>query len=454
MDEKENTRELVVVDVKHYKKVKKALHDSEVRYQQLFENVPIGIYRTTIDGRIVDANMALIRMLGYESFAELSSRNLEKEYAKTGSSRSDFVKRMQKELEIKGLETIWLKKDGSPVQVRENTKLTKTPAGEILFEGTVEDITASKQIEAAQRIRTQQLEMLNHIICSGNLAESMTDLLGKILDYMIEPLAFDTAGIYMYNPETKKVNLMARRGAPSKFYLIDKYMAIDSMPFSQVLGRGQPVYVEHLRDALPDLAKKWNWQMACCIPLVSKGIVVGAMNIASRRRAVFSPDEKNILELIGKEVGTLISKLQTETALHKSEKFHRTLIDTSPDIITVVDLKGNLVMINKRFLQIGGYFYDEVIGHNVLEFVEGLELNFLLAGIKKFIKKPKLGQMEFPIKKKDGTFFPMEIAISLLTDELGKPSGIMVVGRDISERKRHEEQLRFLSSITENTSKR
>ena len=145
----------------------------------------------------------------------------------------------------------------------------------------------------------------------------MTDLLGNILDYMIEPLAFDTAGIYMYDPETKKVNLMARRGAPSQFYLIDKYMAIDSMPFSQVLGRGQPVYVEHLRGALPDLEKKWKWQMACCIPLVSKGIVVGAMNMASRRRSIFSSNEKNILELIGKEIRTSICSCNRNSAAQK-----------------------------------------------------------------------------------------------------------------------------------------
>ena len=70
---------------------------------------------------------------------------------KPGDSRSDFIMRMKNELEIKGLETIWSKKDGSPVQVRENAKLTKTQDREILFEGTVEDITASKQIEEAQR---------------------------------------------------------------------------------------------------------------------------------------------------------------------------------------------------------------------------------------------------------------------------------------------------------------
>ena len=87
MDEKDNTSELVVVDVRRYKRVKKALAESEERYRQLFENVPIGIYRTTPDGRIVDSNPALVAMLGYDSFAELALRNLEQDFSDATYSR-------------------------------------------------------------------------------------------------------------------------------------------------------------------------------------------------------------------------------------------------------------------------------------------------------------------------------------------------------------------------------
>ena len=143
LDEHESTRELVVVDVKRYKKVKKALAESEERYRQLFENIPIGIYRTTPDGRIVDANPALVKMLGYDSFADLATQNLEKEYSNTGSRRADFIKLLEREGEIRGLEAVWKRKDGSAIQVRENAKLTRGDDGQVFFEGTVEDITSS-----------------------------------------------------------------------------------------------------------------------------------------------------------------------------------------------------------------------------------------------------------------------------------------------------------------------
>ena len=114
VDEKESTRELVVVDVKRYKKVKKALEASEERYRQLFENVPIGIYRTTPDGRIVDSNPALVSHAGLRFLRRTVDPQPGKRILPdAGYPRADFIKRLERDGEIKGLESIWKRKDGS-----------------------------------------------------------------------------------------------------------------------------------------------------------------------------------------------------------------------------------------------------------------------------------------------------------------------------------------------------
>jgi PAS domain S-box-containing protein len=452
MDEKENTRELVVVDVKRYKRVKKALAESEERYRQLFENVPIGIYRTTPDGQIVDSNPALVKMLGYESFAELSKRNLEKEYSNAGSKRSDFIRLLKRDGEVKGLEAIWTRRDGSHIFVRENAKLVRDESGKVFFEGTVEDITQGKLAEEAQRVRTQQIEILNCIISKGNTAGSLADMLEVILDCVTVPLAFDTAAIFIYDPEAKKMNLRALRGGKKKPYLDKNYMAVDNLPFSKVL-HGQPVFVDHALKTLPDLAKQWGWRMASSVPLVSKGRVVGALNAASCQRDAFTPNEKNILELIGKEAGTLVSKFQTEIALRESEKYYRTLIDTSPDIIVVMDLQMRMITVNQRFLKVGGYFYDEVIGSCTYDFVAGLDRALLAKRTAKFIRNRRVSGSEYIFKKKDGQTVPLDVSAGFLLDDAGRPNGIIAIGRDISERMEaeakllaYQEQLRALTS--------
>ena len=95
-----------------------------------------------------------------------------------------------------------------------------------------------------------------------------------------------------------------------------------------------------------------------------------------------------------------------------------------------------------------------MIGHSAFDFVSGIETAFLLGELKTSdsSKTKKLSGSEYLIKKKDGHDFPLEMAISLLNNDKGRPKGIIAIGRDISKRKQAEEQLRFLGSITENTS--
>jgi two-component system cell cycle sensor histidine kinase/response regulator CckA len=128
------------------------LRDSEERYRSLFEQAPIGIYRTTPDGRVLLANPALVRMLGYPSLEKLQRRNLEEEGFQPGQLRRRFKEMLEEHGEIRGFEGFWTRKDGAPIQVQENARAIRDDDGVIMYyEGTVEDITARKQAERGQR---------------------------------------------------------------------------------------------------------------------------------------------------------------------------------------------------------------------------------------------------------------------------------------------------------------
>jgi PAS domain-containing protein len=66
-------------EITERKQTEEALAESEERFRTLVENATVGIYRTTPDGRIIMANPAIVKMLGYNSFQELASRNLEEQ---------------------------------------------------------------------------------------------------------------------------------------------------------------------------------------------------------------------------------------------------------------------------------------------------------------------------------------------------------------------------------------
>ena len=99
------------------KRIEEALRANERRARDLFASLPIGIYRTTPDGRILLANPALLRMLGFDSFAEAAGQNLE-EHSHSLYPRRLFKERLERDGEIRGLEAVWRRRDGTTVCAR------------------------------------------------------------------------------------------------------------------------------------------------------------------------------------------------------------------------------------------------------------------------------------------------------------------------------------------------
>ncbi|MGE5445220.1 MAG: PAS domain S-box protein [Ignavibacteriales bacterium] len=148
-------------DITKRKRAEEELRESEENYRNLFENVPIGAYRTTPDGRILMANPTLIRMLGYTSFNELASRNLEKEGFDASYPRDQFKDLLEQKGEVRGLEYTWISRDDTKIFVRENTRAVRGQDGTVLYyEGTVEDISKRKLAEEQLKNSHEQLRTL------------------------------------------------------------------------------------------------------------------------------------------------------------------------------------------------------------------------------------------------------------------------------------------------------
>lgn len=152
----------VLRDVTDRSYAETALREREEHFRRLFEDSPIGIYRTTPDGQFLLANPALIRMTGCASFEELSKLSIEKDIAMPGYDRAAFQRRIDQEGEVRGLDLNWRRRDGTIVHVRENARAVRRGNGTVIYyEGTLEDITDQKRFEAALR---RQEELLRNVI--------------------------------------------------------------------------------------------------------------------------------------------------------------------------------------------------------------------------------------------------------------------------------------------------
>jgi two-component system, sensor histidine kinase and response regulator len=149
------------------------LESSERRYRQLVHRSLAGIYRTTLEGRILEVNEALCRILGYRSAAALEQLGASV-LSEDPAEYEALVRRLISEKAVTNLERRLRKQDGSTVWVLENATLIDGPEGQVM-EGTVIDITDRKQAEAkllqakeiaeeASRAKSEFLANMSHEI--------------------------------------------------------------------------------------------------------------------------------------------------------------------------------------------------------------------------------------------------------------------------------------------------
>lgn len=131
-----------------HKRAVDALRASEERYRQLFERNLAGVFRSTIDGKLLDCNEAFVRIFGYESRDEICARNTRELYP-NARVRTEFIAEVRKTGTVVNFELCCRRKDGSPIWVLENVSLIERPGGSPwLLEGTLIDITDRKRAEA------------------------------------------------------------------------------------------------------------------------------------------------------------------------------------------------------------------------------------------------------------------------------------------------------------------
>ena len=133
---------------------------------------------------------------------------------------------------------------------------------------------------------------------------------------------------------------------------------------------------------------------------------------------------------------------QTEEALRQSEERYRTILENIEDIYYEVDLTGNTLFLNKPALATTGYKQSEIVGTSFLEFMDHENTK---KTIRSFMEVYRTGipakGVELEIIRKDTTRRTVELSISLIRNNEGKPAGFRGIGHDITERKRVEETI-------------
>ena len=133
-------------------RTEEALHESEERYRSLIERAYYGIYRSSAEGRFLEVNAAMVKILGYESAEELMRVDIASLYANPADREKLVAAARLGEQIPESLELRWVTRDRRPITVRSTTQARYGPDGNFeYFEGIVEDITDRRRQEEMLR---------------------------------------------------------------------------------------------------------------------------------------------------------------------------------------------------------------------------------------------------------------------------------------------------------------
>ncbi|MFQ6109658.1 MAG: PAS domain S-box protein, partial [Candidatus Aminicenantales bacterium] len=374
---------------------------SEEQYRSFVENSVIGFYRAAPDGRLFMVNPSLVKMLGFSSFEELEKWNSEKKWMAGRFSRPAFREKIAQNGQIAGLETAWLKPDGTDIYVRENVRVIRDAKNKILYyEGTVEDITERRRQE--QRLQEAEKKF-------RDLTEKSLVGVYLIQDYVFKYVNPRLAEIFGYTVD----ELIGKMG-----------------PKELTFPEDWPIVEENFRRRLEGEAASINYEFR---------------GMRKDKSLIFVEVYGSRTDYMGKPavIGTLMDiteRKRMEEYLRESEERYRTVFEGAAEGILVGDVATKeLRYANPAICQMLGYTQDELTQMTVFDIHPKDSVEHVIEEFEAQARGEKILAPNIPCLRKDGTIFYADIRTTSII--IGEKKYNVGFFSNVTERKEREERL-------------
>jgi PAS domain S-box-containing protein len=396
-------------DITERKRAEEALRESEERYRTILENIEDGYYEVDLPGNFTFFNDSLCRMLGYSKDEMIGMGN--QQYTDQENRKKLF--QAFNEVYRKGEPTKrfdWevIRKDGTKVFGEVSVSLIKDSKGQPTgFRGIARDITERKRAEDELQIQKQSFQTLSEGAPFGMIMIDQEGHFKYINPKFIELFGYNLKDV----PSGKE---WFRKAYPDPTY---RHHVIST-------------WIKDLESYKPGEKRSRTFAVTCKDGM-EKIINFIPVQLETGENLMTCED--------------ITESKRTEEALRKSQHLLESTYISLRDAVFIIDAKTvEIIECNPAASEIFGYTRNELLDR-ATTFLHVTE-----ASLEEFRKnlyaavetKGFLSQLEFKMKRKDGTVFPTENAVVPLKDEQDKLMGWVSVVRDITDRKRAEEALR------------
>lgn len=368
------------------------------RLLKLFFDLPfVGMSMTSpVTKRWIHVNDHLCNMLGYtrEEMMDLTWAQLTHPDDLTADV-VEFERVLKGEIDGYQMDKRFLNKDGTIIDTTLNVKAVRYQDGNVeWFVATIQDMTARKRAEAAQR--------------------TLNDRISSMLESMLEGfVALDTDWRYLY--VNRQAASMLGRDQKSLIgkHIWEEFPEGVGQPFAQAYQR---VMAQQTPEQIEEYFAPWNRWYENRIYPTPEGISIYFQDITERKLM--------------------------EATLRDSEARFRAIIETGPECVKMVGPDGRLKFMNQAGLDmIEADSLEQMQGHSVLEIITP-DHQKAFQRLTNRVLHGERGKLEFEIVGLKGTRRFLETHAVALRASEGEPYSLLGITRDITERKIMEDQLR------------
>jgi diguanylate cyclase (GGDEF)-like protein/PAS domain S-box-containing protein len=331
----------------------------EAYYQRLFENAPIGIYRSTPEGNFIDANKALLSLLGYEDFRSLSTINIAELFVNP-QARDEEQARLDRDGKVTSFEFQLRRKDGSIISVRDTASAVKNDCGEVIFyDGVLEDVTERVQAKAAlleshsrieaeqaQRQLAENLREIANLISSSLEFEKVTQRIFRNLKRLIP---FDSASLIL--EQNGQFTVAATSGFLQSEKLNNLRIDIQKDPLTQqVIETQLPLLLDNATDdpRFQNYSKSRSVKNWLAVPLITRHQVIGILTLDNSTPNAYREREIQVAFTLASQIAGALENARLFENERQKANIMSALHATLTDITAELDLKTLLAAILER----------------------------------------------------------------------------------------------------------
>jgi len=239
--------------------------------------------------------------------------------------------------------------------VRIKTMVRRVREGEVL----------SEAIESLSRQSTT-MSILNQILLEASHSEDLPQMLERTLDITIGLMDFDGGWISLVDDKKNYAKLAHHRSIPDALAKAVGTVPLGAPPYNRVFVEKSPLFIEKDDVLAAAQLNRNGYSSVCSVPILSRGNVIGSLNLVRKRPYGLTDLDKSILVSIGLDLGDCLERVVSGEEMRRVLANMEILFDSIDELIFILEPNGKLLKVNRSALMHTGYSQEELEGMDAL----------------------------------------------------------------------------------------